>query len=937
MIELRKNRILCMLITLLLMALYPAACRARPLEIRLQGPADISSQPGRVVTASFQISYSGNKTLDFVEEVLLPEGWRTLLPPGSFRMGPNQRTIRLVPIRIPPSAQADTFDITYTVTARTEPSISDRKKLRVTVLPIDDVRMFILSRPEQFFPGETYELSLQVVNGGNSAKDLALLTDEGEDAAVSLPKPRLYLEPGETATVPFSVTIPSEVTSDLVHIRIEAFDRKTAEQISAITFSLHIVPNFTERFDPYYVIPTWLGINLSGGAGDDDELQFRWSGGGFINREKRQYLAFSFRGPDTSDSGTSSFTDEYWIDYRDKNVTVEVGDQSFYLSSFADGIGNGRGGGITYHPENESYEVGAHYLEGRESLSDEKEKGVFFAKQLSSTTNVRLNYLEKEDRTDDDENYYRDRITSLESEFALGSDWTAETEYAVSDTTEPTDSSEEYAYSIRIGGTPFPGGYLTLNRLYAAPDFVGGYDDEESWGTTLAFPLCENLRGNIRYAEYRDNLLPERTPEITDAQEEIIWSAFLDWTLSRGWYVNFGYDNYVYRDRFGAPDYDFAEQSYWVGVGRNMDLFSWEAEVRYGDQTDNLTGMDKDLFNYSIFVHWYFARDSVFTLYGTWGDDESMEDRHLLDNAGQWGASLTWQASRNLLLEALYRKDNFDNDNEETTEEYSLLAEYIFPSRHVLRLLYQFDRYEDGNNDESYHLTYLIPIKLKLDRREDIGALEGQVYDAQSPEGKPLEGVILSLAGQKAATDAQGRFTIVDVPFGDYYLHVDPQSLPEGKTTAEMFPLSLAIEDQDVVPVEIGIVDACVVSGRIAFMDSEPEREQEEHTVQDERFQQDQGIGSLLVELKREDTVLRRLSGQDGSFRFPAVAPGNWQLTVYDHNLPSTLKLDRTRWGLNLAGDEEVNVIARPVRRKVKMMQFEKKIVVLTTGGSEAK
>lgn len=931
MSDLRKATIPCLLITILLTMLFPSACRAKPLEIRLQGPADVSTQPGRIVTASFQVSYSGQEQLDFVEEVNLPEGWSSLLPPGSFRMAPGSRTLRLVPVRVPPTAQAGTFDVVYTVQARREPSIGDRKTLRVTVLPISDLQMFLLSSPEEFFPGETHELSLQIVNGGNTAQELILRVRDDEEAEVILSRESLSLKPGETALVPFSVTIPPHVTSDLIHIGLEAVDRKSRELVSTLTISLHVIPNFTERFDPYYVIPTWLGLNLTGGSNDSDELQLHWYGGGYINREKRQYLSFSFRGPDTSDSGTSSFTDEYWIDYRDEDVTVEVGDQSFYLTDFADGLYNGRGAGITYHPKNETYETGVHYLEGRKSRSEENETGFFISKSLSPTTDVKLNFLKKKDREDGSGGLYEDKIYSLESHFSMGEDWEVEAEYAVSDSTQPADSSEDDAYRIRVRGSPFPGGFLTLSRLYAAPDFFGGYEDEESWDATLGFPLAANLRGNVQYSEYRSNLLPDRTPEITTAEEEILWRTYLDWSLTQGWYVLFGYDDYLLRDRFGAPDYDFTEQSYWIRVGRNMEFISWEAEVRYGDQEDHLTGEEEELVNYSLYLYWYFARDSVFTLYGTWGDDDSMEDRHLLDNAGEWGASLTWQATRNLLFEALYRKGNFDNDDEETTEEYSLLAEYIFPSRHILRLRYRFDRYEDGGDDESYRLTYLIPVKLKLDRREDIGALEGFVYDGRTSEKVPLEGVILSLAGQKVATDAEGRFSIVDVPSGEYYLHVDPESLGTEKTTAEMFPMKITIADQEVVSLEIGVVEACQVSGRASVRDSAPAPEETGPVIKDERFGEGQGIGSLLVELRRGDTVLRRLTSQDGTFRFPPVSPGSWQLTVYDHNLPSTLKLDQTRFSLNLEGDEEVTIIARPVRRKIKMTTFEKKTVVLTT------
>lgn len=927
-----KRPFLLLGLLFLLLLCFCETAHAAEVEVRVLGPEDIETRPGRVLALSFSVTNRSNQAAEFIESAEIPEGWNSLLPLRNFRLGPGENMTRIVPVQVPPSARAGNYEIIYSVKSREDPGLRDTEAIGIKVLQVEGLRLFMVEGPREVFPGESYIMVIQAVNGGNTPQDFTLESEEETASFLSLPKEVLPIAPGETQTFEIPFVIPKNISEETIRIRLAAVGKGDKRTLTTIFIRLEVLLDNLGRFDPYNVIPTSLELTYTGDG--DRAFQATWSGVGFLDEEGDRRLAFSFRGPDATGAGLLGQEDQYWIDYDDRDYALQLGDQNYSLSRLTSRYTYGRGIGAEFHPEEEDYRVGFHYLEGRSNILDEKESAFFISKNLSSDSMVQLNYIEREDRENTPGHYFKDRVFGLQSEAALGENWQVEAEYGWSDTDQNIQDPADNAYYFLLRGEPFESVSLSLRRIYAEPHFFGEYTDYDSLSGTLGFPISPAVRAFIDYSRYRDNLMPERFPSLEEAREETLLRAYFDWALGEGWYVVFGYDDYEEKDLLLPRDFYFTEQSLWLRLGRSLERFSWEVEARHGNQTDKLEGESRSVMNYRFYLSWLFSPELSLRLYGNLGDDEALEESYLLRDYGEWGGSLSWQATRRLLLQFWYTNSGFDTDERPVSEQYSLLARHEFPNQHVLQLELRKDSYENSEDETSYGLTYIIPVKLKLNKKKNIGALEGYVLDATTPEKGPVSGVILSLAGKKVATDEKGYFLFPDLPFGAYFLQIQPDSLGQDRTTVRPFPLRIDIGQLEPTPVEIEVVQAGTVTGRVTVSESSPNEETLRKTVSESSFRDGQGLGSVLIELKSDTRTLRRLTESDGNFAFPGIPAGSWQLKVYENNIPPALKLDNSRFSLDLSSGQEIflEIRARKQERKIKMLEFEQK--TLTVRGS---
>jgi hypothetical protein len=92
----------------------------------------------------------------------------------------------------------------------------------------------------------------------------------------------------------------------------------------------------------------------------------------------------------------------------------------------------------------------------------------------------------------------------------------------------------------------------------------------------------------------------------------------------------------------------------------------------------------------------------------------------------------------------------------------------------------------------------------------------------------------------------------------------------------------------------------------------------------------DHGLGSILIELKKDNEVHRRVTDNDGSFVFDGLRPGKWFFTVYEYNLPEMHRLEQPapEFDLNPGDDKQVLVKVLPIRRQIQFVQQENLVLL---------
>ncbi len=84
-----------------------------------------------------------------------------------------------------------------------------------------------------------------------------------------------------------------------------------------------------------------------------------------------------------------------------------------------------------------------------------------------------------------------------------------------------------------------------------------------------------------------------------------------------------------------------------------------------------------------------------------------------------------------------------------------------------------------------------------------------------------------------------------------------------------------------------------------------------------------QGLKGILVEIARDDEVMRTLTDNEGRFAFLAIRPGTWKFKVYDHNIPEYHYIETPEMDIVLppGGEEEITVKVLPRKRRIQMIE----------------
>ena len=82
------------------------------------------------------------------------------------------------------------------------------------------------------------------------------------------------------------------------------------------------------------------------------------------------------------------------------------------------------------------------------------------------------------------------------------------------------------------------------------------------------------------------------------------------------------------------------------------------------------------------------------------------------------------------------------------------------------------------------------------------------------------------------------------------------------------------------------------------------------------------GLANTLVELTRDQEVLRTVTDYNGKFLFEGLQPGEWHLKIYDYHLPAYHYLETPEQDITLQSEEndEVTIRVLPRTRAIKVI-----------------
>ena len=896
-------------------------------EIRLTTPKIVHAEPGRIITGGFLVSNNSKVLLDLVEALDLssvPDGWEPMIEyerPVILEAG--KQWFGLVTFRVPNTCPAGLYEITYSLSDRTE-SITIKESFTVAVDAFLELEATIRDKPQFVMAGEDYSFRVLLANKGNCNADVTLETKESHQFTIAI-EPRIStIGPGSSKTIDFIVNTKEDIKKDIGHvikIKAEAVSKDGGISVVERTVITEVLPRLARKIERYNTIPTKARFIAVGGK-EDGGLQVECSGNGSIDEKGSRRLSFLLRGPDTRNTSIYGLRDAVRLDYSDRLLDMHVGDRLYSMSHLTELLTYGRGVEGRLHTKNLT--LGSFYVKSRWDVPEKRELGVYAGYAHKKLLSVRTNFLAKSRLSESSFEGYEGNIYSVAATVTPGRKLRLGMEYGYS-VDDSGDRGSDFAHRISLDGQLSDRLWYTFENTRAGAEYLGYYGDVLYSNGTVAFPIYDRLKGNFSYRFHERNL--DLDPDQDSAPRERSYSGEITYPFTFGLNLSLNYDNFARRDELDEPLFDYEERIVRLGVGQSLNRIGIQTYVERALFDDRISGeSDKLLERYSVYAYLRLNPNISISGFTRIGHNRFAETPTRVVNTG---VSTSIRPVNWIRLSLNYQKNSMATDEIPAQHYIFSTADLSLPKGHSISFKARWFEFEDdGLDDLSFYAAYTIPFGLPVTKNRSFGVLKGRVFDGDNTENRPRANVLLTAGDLKAVTDREGRFTFPPLEPGEYALRVDQKSINLDETTTGPNPLNVTVEGGEETASRIEVVPACEVAGQVLLL--EPDREKLDFARKggfpegsfltgargavDAPLSPDDwkivgGYADVFVELTDGNMVLRQETNRSGRFSFKNLHPGKWRLTVYEYGLPTLTRFEKDRFDLQLSAGESSKLV----------------------------
>ena len=901
------------------------------LEVRVISPTLREVAPGHVFSFSVQVEQTTGRDEVLEEGLILPEGWQAVVPPMPFTLPSGERAVRILAVLVPANAPAGRYEIGYTVRSRRDYALQYKAVIAVQVLAVRKLAFVIEEKPDSVIAGEGFRAQLRLLNQGNIPAQVRLSAESSRPGASQRIEPAAAAIPaGESLPVIVTGSTSAHERRSFTHyLRVVAETEEADPQRATATFGIEIIPLAIVKGGADNVFPTRLDVRLTGDEGTSG-AQVTWEGGGDLDDSGQRRLDFLLQGPDGQAAGIFGLRDEMRLNYYSPNVDLRMGDQSYSLSSLTDYYHYGRGIGADFRLS-QGFGAGAYQLRERWETSRESVRGAYLSRE-TGLGRLKLNYARRSKENDEDHLWSAEIGCPLVKRTAARPyDARLSAEVAGSSSTR-TGIGTDKAYRAELTGSYGKDTNYLLRVIHAGPDYMGYYRDSQYYDGTLAFPVSGRVRGNLHFAEWRQN--QRRDPLKGTAPDERLARLSFDYRFANGYSASLGYSDFARRDLLRPENSLVHERPFRFGLSRAAGVTSWSAEYFLGNYRSESTELNCEVSGGRLHLAYRPSATRLFTLFGGWRSNS--DGSFLLASNSHLGASVLWRPTDALELAGWYTSHNL-NDASRVNHQGQLSARYLLPGDRAWELKALTGSPAGGKRSMDYLLSYSVPIGLPLPRKKTTGDVKGEVYDARRPDHPGIPNVIVRLNDQAAITDRHGRFAFTHLKPGPCQVKVDQKSISLNRITVQSMPMPVTVTGGQTARVSIGVLPAAQLTGSVMLRPADWRRADTDQAhpvvVGDPNKKTvptvSRGLSNVLVELRNGSDTLRRVTDGQGTFTFDRLQPGRWHLKVYGGNLPAYHRLETAEMDFELAGEETamatVNVL--PLARPIKILPASTEIL----------
>ncbi len=905
--------------------------------------------PDANVMTVFSVMNQTSEKLEFISETVLPNGWKMIAPDMPFEIEPHSNEMRLIGFRVPKETPAGRYEVSFTAVSRKYLSVSNTFPIFVNVLPVKRLSISLLDVPAYAVAGESYSIPFTVVNESNVGGTVILDFNSVPSYILQPDTTQMVLASGESCLCSVRVTTDKLVQSVLNHFvsisaRFEGDSAFTDQGKSVVK----IVPRSQVKADRYNRFPINVGISYAmqqdGYSGRG--WQFEASGSGSVSTDPKGIFSFYFRGPDTylENLYTYGVHEQYSAGYRNEKVQVDLGDKSYTLSKLTEQFRWGRGAEAQVRVKNWNMGAFAHKTLYFWSGSVKHEAASYIRHTLKGRNSVGLNYLNKKTSDIDAD------ILSAQGHFRWNKYMEMDLEYAGSSANGEYQQAANAALSGRLKNLSYAG-----YGIYASPGYPGYYTNTRIHSLGLNYRFRKNLRVDFNLNQQQQQYDEETHQVIAPVLKYNSFGLIYEWREKTRF--NFARTSQSSHDRFDQPLFDYCETAYRFNLDQSFRNLTLAGGLETGRTQNRMLERDGGLFRLNFSAHISPNVRNSLSGYLTYDNDKRYSDQRYKRWTFGFDASgeILRNTAVNLSYQSQYSPESYFEDRNlfEFGLNHRLGATQEFAIRCRKILLHNSLTKEEIAVKADYRLRLGVPIGMN----RSVGSVKGTLLDLENR--KPVQKAVIRLNEYMAVTDDDGRFHFQSIPpGGDYFLSLDKSTIGLDKVLAQPTPLRVSVAGGGEKILELGIVRGCGVKGRVVvyavvndssdhFSADKMKQYLDEYYVAGSSQNKDKGVdvtvtngktklvpghglGSVLVELKKDNEVHRRVTDNDGSFVFDGLRPGQWFFTVYEYNLPEMHRLEQPApvIDLNPGDDKQVQVRVLPIRRQIQFVKQENLVLL---------
>jgi hypothetical protein len=875
--------------------------------------------PGKSSSVSFKIENKSSETKTYLLNVETSASFISpILIKDEITLSAFDSRIYIIPLRIASETPSGKYEVLLNIsekdndnkfTQKTEIIVSEHRNLSIT----------LLESPEFVKAGQVIKASFILKNNGNTKEHLVM---ESHNALISQVN-TLILPAGANKIITIiKNTDPNLGKNDYQNLALTA--RSTINPNQAITgySSVKIISTKPVEDDIYYRLPVSASLSFIGTRNKgiyQDGFQGEIYGKGSLTNKNTSQIEFHAVTKNPIEFNAFTPYEEYFINYKDANLFVHLGDKTYSSSYLTEFARYGRGAEVRY--DFKKFSIGGFYNHPRFFRDIKDEFNIYSKFKIKKESEVTVGYLYKIPLTE------KENLSSVNTQlnsnthlpYVAGKfQLLKHLDVAGEITYSKTDETEGTAYMIQ---THANFNKISGNLMYikASPKFAGYFSNTSTFNGNIQYKLLKKVNLFANFIQDTNNYQRDTLLLAAPYRSYLQYGAQYNYIKTGSIMVYSGYQKY--QDRLMPRQFDYDEKFFRVSVNQRIGEFNINLEGQFGNTNNFLTGFSGNSTFYTANIGFEKFKTS-FNLYGSY----AITSRYQLQNQKQtyFGARVLSRLSDKTNFSLFYQNNYMPEDYFRDRNLFEVLFHHQLFRNHEVDLSgrYNLQRGDLSNKDFIFSLRYTLRMNVPVQKTAEYTTLSGNINNLGV---KKVDGIRLIMGNHITITDKAGNYTFKNIPPGDYFLEVDRSTTQLNDIPYSNFPAALHLINKENI-YNFGLTTAANVQGNI-FLNENEEKNQYVFAQYSPKKESKKNNG-VIVEVTNGEQIYRKICIIGEPFDFTYLRPGNWTLKIYRNGLDKRYKISTDQLQFVLKPSETKNLIINIVKQQTEIKYQQESIKV---------